>query len=151
MENCIRLDCSDFIKILDEHFENNNEVKLRVTGNSMSPFLVDKRDYVILSRCNRKPTKGDILLYRRAQDKFILHRVKKYDGKNLWFVGDAQNYVEGPLSEDCIIAQCKKAIRKGKTIDESSFIWRVFSKVWIYIIPCRKTIIRFVSVFKNSH
>ena len=151
MDNYLRLDCSDFIKILDEHFENNNEVKLRVTGNSMSPFLVDKRDYIFLSSFNGKPTKGDILLYRRSQDKFVLHRVEKYDGKNLWFIGDAQNYIEGPLTEDCIIAVCKKVIRKGKTIDEKSFIWKLFSKVWIRIIFCRKAIIRFVSVFKNSH
>ncbi len=150
MDNCLSLDCSDFIQILNEHFKNGNDVKLRVTGNSMSPFLVDKRDFVFLSIYDGKPKKGDILFYKRSSDKYVLHRVKKYDGKNLWFVGDAQNYVEGPLSEDCIIAQCKKAIRKGKTIDESSFIWRVFSKVWICIIPCRTTIIRFVSVFKNS-
>ncbi len=150
MENCLRLDSSDFIQILNEHFDNNNEVKLRVTGNSMSPFLIDKRDYVFLTRCNGMPTKGDILLYRRSQDKFVLHRVKKYDGENLWFVGDAQTYIEGPLHEDCIIAECKKVIRKGKTIDENSFIWNLFSKVWIRTVFCRNAIIRFVSVFKNS-
>ena len=150
MDKCLSLDCSDFIQILNEHFKNGNDVKLRVTGNSMSPFLVDKRDFVFLSIYDGKPKKGDILFYKRSSDKYVLHRVKKYDGNQLWFVGDAQNYVEGPLTEDCIIAVCKKVIRKGKIIDEKSFFWELFSKFWIRTIFFRKTIIRFVSVFKNS-
>ena len=139
----------DFIKILSDKFINNKPVNLTVTGNSMVPFLIHKRDTVILTPADDSIKKGDILLYRRKNGKCVLHRVKKITDKGIYFVGDSQTAVEGPLDKSCILAQCTSAIRKGRLITEKNLIWHFFRIIWLNIIPVRLPIIRFISKIKK--
>ena len=47
-----------------------------VSGFSMSPMLVDRRDVITVSSVCREIKKYDVILYR-AYDKYVLHRVIK--------------------------------------------------------------------------
>ena len=150
MTNSFKLNSSDFLNIMSERFENGCETIVVVTGSSMTPFLCERRDSVVLEKFNGKVSKGDILFYKRKDDKCVLHRVYKVKDDNIWFVGDAQNYIEGPLSVDCILAECNGAVRKGKRITKHSFIWKFFQYVWINIIPFRYMLMKVYSRLKNN-
>ena len=115
----------------------------------MSPFLCGNRDSVVLEKFSGNIKKGDILFYKRKDEKCVLHRVVKVGEDKVWFIGDAQNYIEGPLSSDCILAECHSAVRKNKTITEKSFIWNFFRYVWINLIPFRYYFIKFYTGLKK--
>ena len=139
----------EFIRIIDDKFLKSENVNLTVTGNSMVPFLVHKRDSVILSAPDDIIRKGDILFYRRKNGKCVLHRVKKITDHGLYFIGDSQNTIEGPLDKSCVLAKCNSVIRKGKLIDNKSIIWNFFRDVWLNIIPLRLPLIKFIAKIKK--
>lgn len=145
----IKLSSFDFIQIMNERFENNIDIELTVTGGSMVPFLVEKRDKVILEKYKGVAKKGDIIFYQRKNGACVLHRVYKADKTGIFFIGDSQNFIEGPLSYDCILAECNRVQRKGKTVTKNSFTWFYFRYVWMRIIPLRIPVIRFISKFKQ--
>ncbi len=140
----------EFLKILTEKFNNNEPINLTVTGGSMVPFLVQKRDTVILTPPENKFRKGDILFYRRENGKCVLHRVRKIDKNGIYFVGDSQTAIEGPLDKSCVLAVCKSAVRKGRLINTNSIIWKFFRVVWLNIIPVRLPLIKFIAKFKKG-
>ena len=51
------------------------QVPLVITGNSMYPFLRHGRDTVYLQKVQRPLKKGDMVLYRRKNGQYILHRI----------------------------------------------------------------------------
>ena len=54
------------------------ELPLLVTGNSMVPFLLNRRSTVFLVRePDYVPRVGDIILCRRIDGAYILHRIHK--------------------------------------------------------------------------
>lgn len=120
--------------IMAECLAGGQEVVLTVTGNSMSPFVRDKKDQVVLVACD--PTQlqpGDVPLYRRRGGKYILHRiVERDDGvcRTRWgeaeplssrcdsleytMLGDAQWQEEPHIAPDQIVAVAKAFISRGK-------------------------------------
>lgn len=114
---------------------------LTVSGSSMIPFLAPGRDSVQLKAPEGALRRGDIAFYRRPGGRYILHRVYKAEGGKLWFVGDAQDEIEGPLSADCVLAVAVSAKRKGKNIEKGSFWWDFFAGAWLGFVGHRRKII----------
>lgn len=127
----------DYVKILEDLTQEDKTVGVPVSGNSMSPFLISQRDYVIFQKPNRPLKKGDIVFFRRDSGEYILHRITKIREKQYYILGDAQTHEEGPIREDQIFGLVTKVRRKGKWIDSSDFWWQFFEKVWIRMIPLR--------------
>lgn len=138
--NCIKLESSEFISVLKEKLGHTG-VNLTVTGGSMLPFLAGERDSVYLTKLSGKPKKGDIILYEK-NGACILHRVKRVCDEGIYFIGDAQLKIDGPIDYSSLLAECRAAVRKGKAIHEKSFIWRFFRKIWINCIFLRKIFIK---------
>ena len=127
----------EYRRILAEE-PNVTRLPLIVTGGSMNPFLIQGRDTVYLSRLERPARRGDILLYRRDNGKYILHRVWRVEKDGtLTIVGDAQTQLERGIRQDQIIAVVTAVIRKGQRMAPGSFWWEFFEKVWIRMVPLR--------------
>lgn len=148
-ENKVRLSPQDFLPLMDERFSQNLPLMLTVTGNSMLPFLSDKRDSVILTNVQHEPKKGDIYLFQRSDGHCVLHRVHHVTDVGIYFIGDAQTRIEGPIRKECLLAECHEAVRKGKTVTEKSFLWQFFRIIWIRIIRTRPLIGRIIGKFKH--
>ena len=112
-------------------------------------MFVHKRDTVILTPVTDEIKKGDIIFYRRKNGKCVLHRVKKVINEGIYFIGDSQTAIEGPLDKSCVLAVCKSAIRKDRLINENSFIWQFFRVIWLNIIPLRLPVIKFIAKIKK--
>lgn len=126
----------EYRKLLeDAHIES---LPLVITGNSMRPFLIDGRDTVHLSRLTRPLRRGDAVLYRRKNGKYVFHRVYRVSKDGITMLGDAQTIPEPGIQPDQIIAIMTSAERKGKPISPGSFWWEFFAKIWIRIVPIRK-------------
>lgn len=126
----------EYRKLLeDPHIDS---LPLVITGNSMCPFLIGGRDTVYLSRLTRPLRRGDAVLYRRKNGKYIFHRVYRVSREGLTMLGDAQTIPEPGIQPDQIMAIMTAAERKGKRISPGCFRWEFFEKVWIRIVPIRR-------------
>ena len=123
-------------------------VPLVISGNSMTPFLVHRRDTVYLSKPDRPLKKGDMVLYQRDNGAYILHRIFKTDLNSYTMVGDAQTVLEYGIRNDQIRAVVTAVRRKGKLIQRGSFWWDFFEKVWISMVPFRPLFSKIYSAFK---
>ncbi len=65
------VDNQEYMKVVRSILEEGKEVPLVVTGNSMMPFLIDRRDQVLIKRIER-PLKKEILLFFREKTDSIL-------------------------------------------------------------------------------
>ena len=117
--------------------ERVEALPLLISGNSMSPFLVDGRDTVYLSRLTKPVKKGDVILYQRKNGAYILHRVYKIKNGSFTMLGDAQTEPEEGILPEQIVAVMTSADRKGKKETPGSFWWEFFEKVWIRIPAMR--------------
>lgn len=120
---------------------------LVVTGNSMLPFLVHKRDSVYLTKIKKPLKVGDMVLYQRLNGEYILHRICRITDKTYCMVGDAQTVIEPDITEEQLIAVVCKAQRKGKVQKPGCFWWFFFENIWIHMIPCRPVLQRLYGVF----
>lgn len=121
------------------------KLPLVVSGASMLPFLYPGRDTVILDKADTAAKRGDVLLYCRTNGRYILHRVRGVDGEGLWFAGDAQDELEGPISPEQVKAKVTEVLRKGKTVKKGSILWWFYEKPWSLTFGHRKKLLALAS------
>ncbi len=136
-----------YIDMLLSVMDEGRSVSLVIAGGSMTPFLADGRDRVVLEKPGRRPAVGDIVLFRRPDGDYVLHRIRKIEGENYYMVGDAQTYIEGPVAKGQIKALVTAAKRKGKIIKKGDFVWDFFEKIWIRMVPFRHLCIKGYSLY----
>lgn len=122
--------------------DQGQTVPLVISGGSMVPFLVHGRDTVYLSAVDRPLKKGDMILYRRDSGAYILHRICAVRGETCDLVGDAQTVIEPGIRKEQILALVTAARRKGTLLKKGSFLWWLFEKLWIRMIPVRPALLR---------
>ena len=125
-------------------------VPLNISGSSMTPFLVHSRDTVYLSKVTRPLKKGDMILYRRDNGAYILHRICRVEPEGYRLVGDAQILIEKDVRPDQVLALVTAVRRKGKLLQPGSFWWDFFEKVWIRMIPLRPGIVAVYSALTGT-
>ena len=136
----------EYRKLLQE--EDVKELPLTITGNSMSPFLIHGRDTVYLSRLTRPARRGDMLLYRRDNGAYILHRVYAVTPDAYTMVGDAQTELEHGIRPDQVIAVVTRVARKEQELRPGSFWWEFFATAWLRLLPLRRPIHRLYTAVK---
>lgn len=117
-------------------------VPLVISGNSMSPFLRHGRDTVYLSRVTKPPKRGDMVLYRRENGSYILHRIYCCRDGLYDMVGDGQCSLEPDIRPDQILAVVTAVRRKGKLLKKGSVLWKFFEHAWLVLLPVRPAISR---------
>lgn len=136
------VDNEAYISTLCELVEEGKDVVLNIAGSSMSPFLIHRRDAVMLRRISRAPVCGDIVLFQRLNGAYVVHRIVKIDDKGFYMIGDAQTETEGPIGYHQLRAVVNKVRRKGKWIGCDQLMWRFFATIWLWFIPLRPLLIR---------
>lgn len=130
-------DPEELMEPLLELVKEGETVPLVISGSSMTPFLVHHRDTVYLSKVSRPLKKGDMILYRRRNGAYVLHRICAVREGTYDLVGDAQTLIEPGICPEQVLALVTAVRRKGKLLQGSSFWWRFFENVWIRMIPLR--------------
>ena len=122
----MKIDTKIYLSFLKEMIEQNTDVSIVISGNSMSPFLVNQRDVIYLSKINRKLKKGDLVLYQRLSGQYVVHRIVKVKKSGYYLAGDNQIAIEGPILDKQIFGLVTKVKRKGKWIEAGNFWWEFF-------------------------
>lgn len=132
------IDTEQYLISITRLIAEGRQVTIPVRGNSMSPFLADGRDSVLLGPPPERLRRGDIVLFRRRSGQFILHRIidvkSNASGKIQYYIrGDAQEITEGPVLSGQICAVVVKSMRKGRWLTSRDPYEIFFRHVW-----CRK-------------
>lgn len=142
----------DTTLLLEEYrklLETVDQLPLLISGNSMSPFLVHGRDTVYLTKVIRPLQRGDIVLYRRKNGAYILHRICAVEGDTFSMVGDAQTEIEHGIAREQIFAVVCSVIRKGQRQASGCFCWDFFAKIWVRFIPIRPFLVGIYGALKR--
>ncbi len=126
--------------MIKEKIDNGGTVKLPITGTSMLPLLVWGRDTVDIIKCEN-PKKGDIIFYLRDNGQFVLHRIVGLDENGYILCGDNQWHKEYNIKDKNIIAVVTSITRKGKTFEVTNLPYRIYSNLWMAVLPMRKCIL----------
>ena len=141
---------SEKIRIVDLLREGKS-VQLHPEGYSMYPLLVPERDEVIISPLkDHIIRRGDVLLYRRKSGRLILHRVYKKDRSRLYFVGDNESEIEGPVRITEVYAIMSAFYHKGKKYKTSNVFYFFYWQIWLLLLPFRKPIGNFIHKIKTK-
>lgn len=137
-----QVDTQTYLPVLQSLLAEGNEVSLLLTGSSMTPFLADKRDTILIRRPQGAFRRGEMVFYRRRSGQYIMHRIHHIGSDGLYLVGDAQWEIEGPIAPEQVFGEIFSVIRKGTRVGPGDFWWEFFEHVWIHMIPLRRTVMR---------
>lgn len=131
-----------FVDQIDSLIKKGHSVTILVRGNSMGPFIVDRRDKVVLSPFDKSELKrGDVVLAVDDQERFILHRIIKREGDILYLFGDGNTDQIEVSSVDGVIGKMTTILRKNKSYHVDAPFWRGYSSVWMALKPIRRYIL----------
>ena len=128
--------------------EGHTHVPVTVAGTSMTPFF-DPGDTVFLDLPTKPIDVGDVILFRRFGQHYVLHRVVGiFPDGSYELLGDAQLRSERVLpSQVCAVVT---GLRRGKKLhDERSFRWRFFRGPWRHIRRLRPYVNRIRSLLRK--
>ena len=90
-------------------------MKIPLHGRSMEPLIKSERDLVTILPLVRDPLVGDIVLFRRADGKNIVHRVYRVFQDGIQTLGDNCRRPDEPISQKDIFGIIVSVEKKGKT------------------------------------
>ena len=107
-------------------------------GTSMEPFFIQERDKIVLAPLPDKVKKYDIILYKRKNGTFVLHRIirKKEDG--YVFRGDNQFVNEYGIRTEQMIGIVTEAVRGDKIIRVNDRKHRLWALMWVHTARIRR-------------
>ena len=143
-------DAQNKMKIEEILKKNQNSVQLHSIGYSMYPLIVPERDEVIISPLKKKIRRGDVLLFRRKSGKLVLHRVIKVKESKLYFVGDNQTEIEGPIDPSQVLGIMSSFIHKKTKYSVSNPLYCLSWQIWLIMLPLRKPISLFIHKIKTQ-
>lgn len=129
--------------VIKEILDKGTSARITVTGMSMYPFLRENIDSVELSKVKFSDIRrGDIVMALRDSNEYVMHRVIKVEKNYFYIVGDAQQFIEGPLRSNQMFAKITAIWRKDKKIECLNIWWNLLCKLWLTILPFRGFIIK---------
>lgn len=138
-----KVKAASIFPLISEIIEHGQNARITVSGNSMYPFLRDSIDSVELTKGSfEQLSRGDIVMIQRSDGYYVMHRIIRRDKACFFMVGDAQQWVEGPLYPKQLVAIVTAIWRKDKRISCSNRWWRLLSGIWLYLRPFRYFIMK---------
>lgn len=128
----LEISMDELMPLLQAQLASGVNPRLTVTGTSMQPMLRNRKDSVLLCPA-ADPKKGDILLYRRKNGSYVLHRVIGFSGNALLCCGDNQWCKEEVSREQVEATVC------GYYRDETKKSLTTFGyKFYVNLLPLRR-------------
>lgn len=143
MKDIKMVKAASIFPLISDILEQGQSTRITVSGNSMYPFLRDGIDSVEFSRGSFEDiVRGDIVLIKRTDGYYVMHRVCRKKADCFYMVGDAQQWIEGPLYPEQLIAVVSAIWRKDHCIPCSKWWLKLLANIWLTLRPCRYFILR---------
>lgn len=141
LKNKFTVEFNDLMEVMEDKLSHGSEVIILATGNSMMPLFKHKRDQVCLSReTNLK--KYDMILYRRLNGQYVLHRIVGKNSDGFILRGDNQLENEYSIKPEQVIAKVTGFKRKGKDYRCTNFLYHCYVQAWVHTCWVRRLILK---------
>ena len=137
----------------EEYLEQNGTLTYSNVGVSMLPLLHQGKDLFTVAKKGTERCKvGDVVLYRRPPDKYVLHRIVEVRPDSYVILGDNCVSREYGIRDEDILGVMTGVVRKGKEHSVSDRSYRLYSAVWLHTerlrVSCKKCRIRLRRLLK---
>ncbi len=127
----------DLIPYITDTVSSGGTVDMTVPGNSMRPTLLDRVSKVRL-KAIETPKRGDMVLYRRENGAYILHRiVKENENGTFVFCGDAQYRLEKGIRREQMLAVVSDFSRRAKWRSCDDLFYQCWWRICVQARGCR--------------
>lgn len=110
-----------------------------VRGNSMNPFLVDRRDRITLGTFTSDDLQpGASVLARDTTGRIVFHRIIRRNGETLILQGDGNLAQTEETSINQVMGLMTVALRKEKEYPADGKVWKRYSYWWLKLTPVRR-------------
>ena len=110
-----------------------------VRGNSMNPFLVDRRDRITLGNFTSDDLQpGASVLARDTTGRIVFHRIIHRNGETLILQGDGNLKQTEETTVSQVMGLMTVAIRKDKEYPTGGKVWKRYSYWWLKLTPVRR-------------
>lgn len=125
----------------ERELELHGKIIQRNHGSSMMPMLRQNRDVMIIERVSGRLKKYDCPLYKRADGKYVLHRILKVRKNDYVIAGDHCTKKEYGITDADIIGVLTGFIRDGKVITTDNKLYKLYYHLWCDLFYVRVAII----------
>lgn len=101
----------ELVPLISEQIKNGGAFMFRPRGISMEPTVYEDDTVTLVSADSIN--KYDIVLYRRSEKEYVLHRIIKIDGQKLTMLGDNQYFPEYGITKSDVIAKVESFVHNG--------------------------------------
>ena len=117
----------------EEYFDRYPRLVKTNVGPSMLPLLRQGRDlFVVEKRGTERLKVGDVVLYRRPPDKYVLHRIVQVREKDYVILGDNCVNREYGITDGDILGVMTGFVRNGKQHAVTDRGYRIYTFVWLH-------------------
>ncbi len=114
-----------------EEIDAGNTVKIPSKGNSMLPLIRPATDTIELKPLNEKSIeKGNIVLAKTVENKYIVHRIEQVDEQFVTLRGDGNISAREICDKNAIFAEVTSIYRNKKKIEKGSLGWNMAKYCW---------------------
>ena len=127
--------------VLMLQLQKGGKASLRVTGSSMFPMLQHLRDSVVLEPLGTPLKGGDLILYRRREGAYVLHRIVRCCADGTYICCGDNQWEKEQVAQDQVIARVCSFIRKGRTHLVNAGAYRFYVWFWVHTFPVRRPLV----------
>lgn len=143
-EKTVKLPMEQLIQVVQLQLSESGKASLIVTGGSMLPMLRPIKDRVLLAP-PEKYAKGDIILYRRENGQYVLHRILQKKKGYCICSGDNQ-YEKERVDDAWVLAVVTDFYKLSKKYSVTGKWYRLYKWSWVTLFPIRRVLLRMVRV-----
>ncbi len=131
----------------EEYLETHDSLTYSSVGRSMLPLLRQGKDlFTVAKKGLKRCEAGDVVLYRRPPDQYVLHRIIQVRPDDYVILGDNSVTKEPGIRDEDIIGVMTGFVRGGKAHSVTEAGYRAYSALWLHTAPVRillkKTLLR---------
>ena len=127
------------VQLVQLQLAESGKASLVVTGGSMLPMLRPLKDRVLLAPLD-KYAKGDIILYRRENGQYVLHRILRRKDGYLICCGDHQ-YEKERVEDSWVLAVVTDFYKQSKQYSVTDKGYRLYKWAWVSLFPIRRVLL----------
>lgn len=109
-----------------------------LSGDSMRPLIRKGLDKVTVVPLRRPVKPGDIVLFADVNGRYVVHRVWKQWGDQVFTIGDHCADPDVPLMKSMVWGLVVKVQRGGWKLPLDNPVARGFGKLWMALLPLRR-------------
>ena len=122
----------------EDYLEEHESLIYSVVGVSMLPLLRERKDLFIVKKKGRERCKaGDVVLYRRPPDQYVLHRIIGVRADDYVVLGDNCIAKEYGITDGDIIGVMTGYVRDGKERSVTDAAYMRYTWLWMHTTPLR--------------